>query len=119
MRQKRWPAGAKMTLRVEGLPRVSERSGRDYDVFDEMALLAPVLDGVFFEFQFAGSQSRAKFEVWDLPEVVEVEDRIRYDVEWEGFNIDIVRVSEVEVLPRSEPFVWSLHLYLREESEDN
>jgi hypothetical protein len=65
------------------------------------------------------------WKLWSKINLKKIEDRIKYDLEFDGFNVDIERITDARypgtnrhVMPCSEEFVWKLFISVANDSEE-
>lgn len=67
---------------------------------------------------FALATKSRSWKTWSEENLQKIEQRIRYDLEFDGFSVNIERVIDEIDLRCSEEFTWELHILYDSYEED-
>jgi len=106
----RWPSRSRIFIRELNGILISESCDRELDLADTIML-------TFHEDSrkvlFAIKTSSPKWVRWDSENLSRIEERIKYDLRFDGFSVRIYRASK-PLTHCSEEFVWKLSIKARQ-----
>jgi hypothetical protein len=83
-------------------------TSRDLDLVDALMLHWPHESG-HLVFGLSSHSQQSRWRTWARRNVEEMEKLIRYDLGFDGYNVDITRLTDIGVLCTTE-FRWALHV---------
>lgn len=111
-----WPPLSTLSVYRQIPNRLFSSNDRTIDLSD--VLTSDLREGeVAVHYLGVSSQSKA-WGVWDENALRRIEDRIRYLFEFDGFGIDIERVSKDKNKWCSEEFVWKIEFWSGDDKTD-
>lgn len=100
----RWPPKCQMFFRSGRGNLFFDSTDRDLDLSDSLMLH---WQGVSRTVYLGLTTASKEWKVWNIENVEKIEDLIRYDLNFDGYYVNIKRVGRLE-LPCTNEFTWKL-----------
>ncbi len=107
-----WPKGALLSVTDMDGCLLCQSHHRKFDLSDNLMLYHDD-DNLLVNF----SLSQGDSDIWGNTYLNQVESLIRYDLAFDGYKVDIQRLSEVDS-PCEEEFSWQLNISVDEGDDD-
>jgi len=105
-----WPAGSRLRFYDSRGRLRSSYLNRRLDMADTLMLNWPRPTRIV---HFGLSRTGTDGGYWTEDEVLRMEERIRYDLNFDGYQVTIYRERPLDTVPLSEEFHWTLRIRSR------
>lgn len=111
-----WPPLSRINLYYNEPNLIYSSTERTLDLADDLAY--NVDEDYSRTVIFGLSTLSSLWTKWDDLNLEKIEERIRYQFEFDGYEVDIERITEDYELPGHKEFLWRLHISLSLEDEE-